>query len=337
MLIKSGKFISFHITKLIYSILFINIILINSVYAGKSLSCREDTDPEAVAPKIIKLINENYLGENGENNLYLKNIGDYSLEMKFLFLNLIEGEININYLSTGGIFFSYINPNIDIIFSLRFSKIPKNEGVSVLYDTPKLDFKLKSIYANIETDYIEFEKQPNNTYKHVIGQRTTISIDNTSLKYPEKIKKFLNDNEKELELFLLNSFDNYIRNITDYYPKSNEILLYETVVLYIKRYKTFSVSKYEQFSNLKIFFKEFKEEKIFYRDGTVIISNVNIKFDFITNNYYTTPYDVIVPFITCYGEYFYFLSTKVKVGELLLSDILDFVFKTIIKFYTEEY
>ena len=330
MFIKSRKFIFFPTTNFIYSMLFINIILINLVYSGNSLLNRDDTKPEIVAPRIVKLINENFLGEND----YLKNLGDYSLEIKFLFLNFMEGTININRLPSGRTFFSYIYPILDIIFSLRFTKLPKNEGVSVLYNSPKLNFQLKNIYANIEMSYIEFVKQPNNTYKHTIGQMKTISIDKNSFKYPEKINRFLNDNEKELELFILDSFNNYLRNITDYYPKSTEILLYETVLSYIKRYKTFSVSKEAKYINQKIFFKEFKEEKIFYNYGTVIISNINIKFDFILSEYYTYPYDVIIPNITCYREDFYFSSTKVKVGDLSLSDILDYIFKKIINYYT---
>ena len=97
MLIKSKKFILFSKKNVLinrFLVLFIYILLINTIYSSYSFLSREDTSPEKVAPKILNLINENFLGTNGENNIYFTNIGDYLLEMKFLYLNFIPGEIS---------------------------------------------------------------------------------------------------------------------------------------------------------------------------------------------------------------------------------------------------
>lgn len=108
MLIKSKKFILFSKKNVLinrFLVLFIYILLINTIYSSYSFLSREDTSPEKVAPKILNLINENFLGTNGENNIYFTNIGDYLLEMKFLYLNFIPGEISTDKYSTGREFF----------------------------------------------------------------------------------------------------------------------------------------------------------------------------------------------------------------------------------------
>ena len=344
MLIKSNKFILFSKKNVLinrFLVLFIYILLINTIYSSYSFLSREDTSPEKVAPKILNLINENFLGTNGENNIYFTNIGDYLLEMKFLYLNFIPGEISTDKYSTGLEFFAYIDNFIEFIFSLKLTKDVKNKGVSIIYNSEanstRLSFQLKKIYANIILDFIEFEKLANNTYKYNFGKMYDIFINTNNESYPGKINKFLQDNEKELEVFLLNSFENYLRNITSHYPKTDGVLLYETVIAYIKSYKTFSYSKSSKYSDIKIVFKEFKEEEIFFEDGGIYFSNVNVKFDVTLSFYYTKSYEKIIPYIKFLGGKFSYKTTDIILDDLSLSDILDYVFNFVINFYNDNY
>ena len=344
MLIKSKKFILFSKKNVLinrFLVLFIYILLINTIYSGYSFLSREDTSPEKVAPKILNLINENFLGTNGENNIYFTNIGDYILEMKFLYLNFIPGEISTDKYSTGLEFFAYIDNFIEFIFSLKLTKDVKNKGVSIIYNSEanstRLSFQLKKINANIILDFIEFEKLANNTYKYNFGKMYDIFINTNNESYPGKINKFLQDNEKELEVFLLNSFENYLRNITSHYPKTDGVLLYETVIAYIKSYKTFSYSKSSKYSDIKIVFKEFKEEEIFFEDGGIYFSNVNVKFDVTLSFYYTKSYEKIIPYIKFLGGKFSYKTTDIILDDLSLSAILDYVFNFVINFYNDNY
>ena len=344
MLIKSKKFILFSKKNVLinrFLVLFIYILLINTIYSGYSFLPREDTSPEKVAPKILNLINENFLGTNGENNIYFTNIGDYLLEMKFLYLNFIPGEISTDKYSTGLEFFAYIDNFIEFIFSLKLTKEVKNKGVSIIYNSEanstRLSFQLKKINANIILNFIEFEKLANNTYKYNFGQMYDIFINTNNESYPGKINKFLQDNEKELEVFLLNSFENYLRNITSHYPKTDGVLLYETVIAYIKSYKTFSYSKSSKYTDIKIVFKEFKEEEIFFEDGGIYFSNVNVKFDVTLSFYYTKSYEKIIPYIKFLGGKFSYKTTDIILDDLPLSGILDYVFNFVINFYNDNY
>ena len=344
MLIKSKKFILFSKKNVLinrFIVLFIYILLINTIYSSYSFLSREDTSPEKVAPKILNLINENFLGTNGENNIYFTNIGDYLLEMKFLYLNFIPGEISTDKYSTGLEFFAYIDNFIEFIFSLKLTKEVKNKGVSIIYNSEanstRLSFQLKKINANIILDFIEFEKLANNTYKYNFGKMYDIFINTNNENYPGKINKFLQDNEKELEVFLLNSFENYLRNITSHYPKTDGVLLYETVIAYIKSYKTFSYSKSSKYTDIKIVFKEFKEEEIFFEDGGIYFSNVNVKFDVTLSFYYTKSYEKIIPYIKFLGGKFSYKTTDIILDDISLSDILDYVFNLVINFYNDNY
>ena len=344
MLIKSKKFILFSKKNVLinrFIVLFIYILLINTIYSSYSFLSREDTSPEKVAPKILNLINENFLGTNGENNIYFTNVGDYLLEMKFLYLNFIPGEISTDKYSTGLEFFAYIDNFIEFIFSLKLTKEVKNKGVSIIYNSEanstRLSFQLKKINANIILDFIEFEKLANNTYKYNFGKMYDIFINTNNENYPGKINKFLQDNEKELEVFLLNSFENYLRNITSHYPKTDGVLLYETVIAYIKSYKTFSYSKSSKYTDIKIVFKEFKEEEIFFEDGGIYFSNVNVKFDVTLSFYYSKSYEKIIPYIKFLGGKFSYKTTDIILDDISLSDILDYIFNFVINFYNDNY
>ena len=261
--------------------------------------------------------------------------------MKFLYLNFIPGEISTDKYSTGLEFFSYIDNFIEFIFSLKLTKEVKNKGVSIIYNSEanstRLSFQLKKINANIILNFIEFEKLANNTYKYKFGQMYDIFINTNNESYPGKINKFLQDNEKELEVFLLNSFENYLRNITSHYPKTEGVLLYEAVIAYIKSYKTFSYSKSSKYTDIKIVFKEFKEEEIFFEDGGIYFSNVNVKFDVTLSFYYTKSYEKIIPYIKFLGGKFSYKTTDIILDDISLSDILEYVFNLVINFYNDNY
>ena len=143
--------------------------------------------------------------------------------------------------------------------------------------------------------------------------------------------------EEILDIFLFESFNSYLNNITSNYPKANEILLYETILSYIQTYKTFPLKSYDTYSNSKIYFKHFKEEKIVFLNNEVIISNINIKFDILYSDYYHKPYDVTIPSIKCHDEYFTFKTDNIEIDGTLLSQVLNDVFNSIIKYYIYEY
>ena len=317
-------------------VFYINLLLINRIYSRETSLSREDTTPAEVAPIMLELINQNYQGENGKNFMYSKKFRDYTLEMELLFLNFSPEKINIDKYNLKDKIFSYLNIFMDIIFSLKVTRNKKymnNDGVYLTYNSksnsPNISFQLKNIYSGIYIDYIDFEKQANNTYKHKTTKSPEIIIDNSTYKYPEKIIKFLTENEKEIGLFIYESFDKYLTNITDHYPKADGILLYETVVENIMSDKTFSID--ETGNNDKIVFKEFKEEKIYEQYGIIIFSNITIKFDIVAGSYYYFPYEEIIPNITYAMNGFSFDYIDIKIQNLSLKSILESTFNIVIK------
>jgi len=189
--------------------LFINILLINNIFSRDISFSRDDTDPDKVAPKMLELINENFKGKNGDNYIYTKNFGDYTLELKLLFLSFDPEEIIIDQYSLKLKFFSYYEIFIDFIFSLKITKnqnYKNDNGVLIMYNSKQnssdLSFQLKNIYSGIYIRYIEYERQANNTYIHKTTVSPEIIIDNSTFKYPEKINKFITDNEKNIEIII---------------------------------------------------------------------------------------------------------------------------------------
>ena len=133
--------------------LFINILLINSIFSRDISFSRDDTDPDKVAPEMLELINENFNGKNGDNYIYTKNFGDYTLELKLLFLSFDPEEIIIDQYSLKFKFFSYNEIFIDSIFSLKITKnqnYMNDNGVHIMYNSNQnssdLSFQLKNIY-----------------------------------------------------------------------------------------------------------------------------------------------------------------------------------------------
>ena len=323
--------------------LFINILLINSIFSRDISFSRDDTDPDKVAPEMLKLINENFNGKNGDNYIYTKNFGDYTLELKLLFLSFDPEEIIIDQYSLKLKFFSYYEIFIDFIFSLKITKnqnYKNDNGVLIMYNSKQnssdLSFQLKNIYSGIYIRYIEYERQANNTYIHKTTVSPEIIIDNSTFKYPEKINKFITDNEKNIEILINESLNKYLTSITAQYPKADGILLYETIVEYIRTYKTFSVNKYS--SDKKITFKEFKEEKIYIEEGALYFSNITIKFDVILEpSHYSTSYEKVIPYITCANNNFYFKSIDIIVQNISLKSVLENIFDLIINYYIYEY
>ena len=326
-----------------FVIIYISILLINSIFSRDISLSRDDANPERVAPTMLELINENFRGKSGENFRYVKNIGDYTLELKLLFLSFEPREIIIDQYTLKYRFFSYSEIFMDFIFSIKIIKnqnYVNDNGVHIIYDTKtnssELSFQLKNIYSGIYINYIEYERQANNTYIHKTTVSPEIIIDNTTFKYPGKINKFINDNEKELELLIHESLDKYLTRVTEQYPKADGILLYETIVQYISNYNTFSVNKYT--SDKKITFKEFKEEKIYVKEGVIYFSNITIKFDIKLEPYhYTTSYEKIIPYITCANNNFDFKSVDIIVQDISLKSILEYIFDLIINYYIDEY
>ena len=304
---------------------------------------REETTPQKVAPEIIRLINENYDEKNGENKVYNKDFGEYSLELKFLYLNFNPEEINIDIYITGLKFFSYVDIYLDLIFSLKLTRNQNNirkDEVSILYNSKTnssdLSFQLKKSFSTIYIKNIDFDKQPNNTYKYKIPSKPEVIIE-TTFDYPEKINKFLIKNEKEIGLFLFESFDNYLTNITDHFPKADGILIYEAVVIYLNKYRKFSLSKNPNYSDKTIFFNEFKEEKIYEQNGAIVFSNITIKFDILIGSYIYKSYEEVIPYIEYINDDFYFNAVNTQVGDLQLKAILKFIFDFIINYYTYNY
>ena len=328
-----------------FILLFIILSLINTIHSIQTDLSRDDTSPQLVAPRMLELINEYFKGKKGKDNIYKKNLGDYSLEMKFLNFYLKPEEIVIDKYSMKDRFFSYSEIYTDIIFSLKLTKKENNfdnNGVYIKYNSnsSNLSFNLKNIYSGLYIKYIEFEKQPNNTYKHQTTAVPVIDINKNTFRYPEKIKRFLIDNENELKLFLYESFNRYLTSITNKYPKADGILLYETIKEYINTYNTFCVSPRQEYNNKKIVFNEFKEEEIYVENGNIVFSNILVKFDIILEGNYYKSYQEILPNITYQMNEFFFNSIHFKIeviDNLELSEILKNIFSLIINFYNNDY
>ena len=324
-----------------FCILFLLIIFINIINPVKTRLSREDTEPEIVAPGIFELINNNYNDENNKNIFYIKNFDEYIVEMKFLFLNLNKEETLIDTLPGGIKFFTYISPIIEFIFSL---KLIKNENYGTEYDGVSIvsnynknsgntNFQLKKFYGNITIKYIEFQKLINNTYKYSYGETMNIFIDIDNNRYPEKITKFLNDNKKQLEIFLFESFDKYLRNITNHYPKADGILLYETIVKYIDDSKSFPIPN----SEYQIVFNKFKEENIVFTNYYILFLNINIDFYLVFDPNYSDylpkkNYKVVLN-ITCQRTYFNIPSYYISEEKIYLNKVLEKIFADIINYY----
>ena len=105
-----------------FFLIYINILLINSIFSRDISLSRDDANPERVAPTMLELINENFRGKSGENFRYVKNIGDYTLELKLLFLSFEPREIIIDQYTLKYRFFSYSEIFIDFIFSIKIIK-----------------------------------------------------------------------------------------------------------------------------------------------------------------------------------------------------------------------
>ncbi len=343
--IKTKIFKSFLLKHFFSDYLFlvcINLLLINTICSIGSILPRDDTSREVVAPKMLELINEKFK----ENEyIYKINLGDYLIEMKFEHLYFLPEDTEIEKHIPYRVIFSYININIDLIFSLKLTKNKNdfdNNGVYIRYNSKtnssNLSFYLKNIYSLLYFENIDFEKQQsNNTYSYQTSDKFDIFIDRNTFRYPEKINKFLLDNENELKLFLYESFKKYLTSIIKQYPKADGILLYETILEYIKIYKTFDVISIGN-EHKKIVFNEFKEKEIYVEKGNIIFSNIKIKLEIVEEAGYSNNYEVIFPNITyeTFKSIFLFQS-NIIIEDLVLSTILNNIFSLVIKYYTEEY
>ena len=200
-------------------------------------------------------------------------------------------------------FFSYVDIYLDLIFSLKLTRNQNNirkDEVSILYNSKTnssdLSFQLKKSFSTIYIKNIDFDKQPNNTYKY-----------------------------------------NYLTNITDHFPKADGILIYEAVVIYLNKYRKFSLSKSPKYSDKTIIFNEFKEDKIYEQNGAIVFSNITIKFDILIGSYIYKSYEEVIPYIEYINDDFYFNAVNTQVGDLQLKAILKFIFDFIINYYTYNY
>lgn len=311
---------------------------------------RDDVDPRIVSVNILKLIHTEFVGNNTKKNTFSLNLDDYTIVMKFLNIKIIPEEIKIedhNY--RNWVFFTYMNPNIEFILSLEISNNnnytnAKNDSLSILYNTnsqePNFKFELKNIFASIDCNYIQFEQQSDNTYKFSLFKtfdefkRIKIFIDLKNLKNFGKINKFFEDKKDKIEIFLFNSFNNYLSNIVSRYPPADGVFLYNEVVRRILHVNTFVLEYNEDKTIEKISINNIKEEKYISDFPSILFINVEIKFELIyTENIGHKSFSEIIPEIDFHSNAFYTNETNFKIGNTTLSNLIDGLFLKIVNEY----
>jgi hypothetical protein len=331
--------------------IFINLILlfllINSTYTRSDI-IRKDIDPQIVSSTIKDLINKFYLEEGKEYNKYSINLEEYTVAMKFKFIQFNSPEIRIEqHKDVRWNIFTYLNPEIEFILSLEISNNnqilnSKNNSVSIIFnerDSPNLKFELKNIYAKILCDYIQFDQKTDNTYNFTMYsnerefKNIEIILDTKNYIHFSKINKFLNDKKNNLHIFLLNSFCNYLKSIVSFYPIPDGVYLYKEAIQRFEEIKIFALENNARETAEKICINLIKEEKFNNIFPEIEFINVKVEFDIIYQNSQTS-YSHIIPKIYYYPTTgFVPEETNFKIGNTTLSSILTSLFKKIVEDY----
>jgi hypothetical protein len=145
----------------------------------------------------------------GKNNIvYKESFSEYNISMTFLNLYVKPEEIIINEGKFQ--FISLIKPIIDFILNISITNnndmanTPDNK-VSIIFNSkindPVINFKLENMFAQIKPDYIEFQRNADNSYSY-------------------KFFNYVKDFEKNVEIKLYLDFYKYIPKIYDLIKKN---------------------------------------------------------------------------------------------------------------------
>ena len=334
--------INYHIIIKFFLFFFvINIISAKEIY-------RPDLDKHKVIETIIKMLHTNF----GKNNIvYKESFSDYNISMTFLNLYVQPEEIIVN--EEKDQFVSLIKPIIDFILNITITNnndianTPNNK-VSIIFNhninNPVINFKLDDMFAQIKPNYIEFQRNVDNSYRYKFfnyveefAKNVEIKLNLDSCKYIPKIYDLLKKNENKMKMFLFNSFCSYLDDILNVYPEPDGVFLYNKIVDNILSVKTFSLSNITENSSLeKIYFNRFKEEKFIKISTHIKIINLQIDFDLIfdegkrTENYKET-----IPEISIIYTFIHFPVNDTEIANTTLNTIIKSIFDIIIENYIQ--
>ena len=327
--------------------LFLLLLLINSIYTRSDI-IRKDVDPWTVSSAIKKLISKFYLEDGKENNKYSINLEEYTVAMKFKFIQFNSPEVTIEQnKDVRWNIFTYDKPEIEFILSLEISNNnlisnSKNNSVSILFNegsSPNLKFELNNIYAKILCNYIQFDQKTDSTYNFTMYsnerelKNIEITLDTKNFIYFGKINKFLNDKKDKLEMFLLNSFYNYLKSIVSFYPIPDGVYLYKEALQRFEEIKIFALEHNSGEAEEKISINLIKEEKFNNIFPEIEFINVKVEFEIINQNS-QQKYSHTIPKMYYYPTAgFIPEETNFKIGNTTLSVILTLLFKKIVENY----
>ena len=300
-------------------------------------------DPWTVSSKIKDLINTFYLKEGNENNIYSINLEEYTVTMKFKFIQFNSDEITIvQHKDVRWNIFTYNEPEIEFMLSLEISNNnqfsnSKNDSVSIIFNEgsiPNLKFELKNIYAKILYEYIQFDQKSDSTYNFSMYsnerefKNIEINLDTKSFVHFKKINKFLNDKKSKLEMFLFNSFYDYLKSIVSTYPIPDGVYLYKEAIQRFDEIKTFAIE-----AAGKICINQIKEEKFINIYPEIEFFNITVDFDIIEQSSQNSHSHTIPKMYYYPTKGFVLEETNFKIGNKTLSSILTLLFERIVDNY----
>ena len=199
---------------------------------------------------------------------------------------------------------------------------------------------MKNLYAKIDFRFIEFQRNEDKTYNFLLyyakedfKNNVQIFIDINNYKYFPKIYKFFNENKEKIEMFLFNSFCNYLNDILNQYPEPFGITLYKDIVEHLLAVKTFALNITTSSKLEKVIINKFKEEN-FIKASYIIIKNIAIDMDLVfydkikTENYKGNISEIyITPNFIAYSK------TDVPIANTTLNTIINNIFDIIMDNY----
>ena len=335
-----------------YIFLFLKLTLLLFIFNGIE-SKKENSliDPNTEAETIINFIHSNF---NLKNVIYQEKFSEYNISMKFLNIKINDEEdiyLDYDYEKNEG-YFSLEKTFIEFILSLNISNNndlinnPDNK-VSIIFNhyinSPILNFRLENLYAKIDLRFIEFHKNKDNTYnflfyydKQDFKRNVQIFIDTNNYKYFPKIYKFFNENKEKIEMFLFDSFCNYLGDILSQYPEPVGVTLYKDIVKYLLSIKTFALNITSNLNLEKVIIKEFKEEN-FIKDSYIKIINISIDMDLLfDDNSKIENFKGIIPEIDITTNFISYGTTDIPIANTTLNTIISNVFDIILFNYIDD-
>ena len=304
-----------------------------------------DNNPYIVSNEVMKLIHSSF---HTNKVIYKENLIDYTIWMQFLNIRIFDDGIYPEILHNRE-FFSIYSPFIEFILNINitnnndFINSPNNQSSIIfnfVYENPNLNFQLKNIDANIDALFIEFSRKEDGTYKYFFyyedeldSNYIEIFFDIDKFKYFPKIYKFLNENKKNIEDFIFNSFCKYLDGILSKYPESDASYLYRSLVKHIDSVQTFALNITSNSKLEKVIINYFKEENTIM-DSALYITNITIDIDLIFDGETKIEkYKGIIPELYFTTNFFTFGQVDFEIANTTINTIIGNVFNMIIEYY----